>query len=98
MIESNAVSPIDEIKSQTDSYNPMTTGFIDGDPNTQNPFVEKTDHNDDDEMEIIHHDISPSEKHSMPSIEDINPQGLPIENNSHAKKPITKNLTNGSNR
>ena len=94
-IESNPTSPIDELKSHSD---PMTTSFVDGVPQTQNPFTEKTENNDDEEMEIIHHDISTSNKHPMPAIEEINPQGLPIENNTHSKKPLSKKLSNGSNR
>ncbi len=98
-IESNTASPITEIKSQSSPQDPMTTSFIDGDPNTQNPFIEKIDDITDDEMEIIHHDISTSNKHSMPSIEDINPQGLPIENNIHSvKPPVKKSNNNRSNR
>jgi hypothetical protein len=89
-VESNSASPIDEIKSQLSPHDPMTTSFIDGDPNTQNPFIENTD--DHDEMEIIHHDIPTSPKYQMPSIEDIDPQGLPIEKDIHSKKSTVKKL------
>jgi len=95
-VESNNASPIDEIKSQLSPHDPMTTSFIDGDPNTQNPFIENTD--DHDEMEIIHHDIPTSPKYQMPSIEDIDPQGLPIEKNIPSKKSTVKKLQKGSNR
>jgi hypothetical protein len=93
-IESNTSSPIDELKSQLSPDDPMTKGFVDGDSNAENPFIEKTADTDEDDMEIIHHDLSPSNKYSMPSIEEINPQGLPIENHFHSNK----NSNNKSNR
>jgi hypothetical protein len=95
-VESNNASPVDEIKSQLSPHDPMTTSFIDGDPNTQNPFIENTE--DHDEMEIIHHDIPTSPKYQMPSIEDIDPQGLPIEKDIPSKKSTVKKLQKGSNR
>jgi len=97
-IESNTESPIDDIKSQLSPHDPMTMGFVDGTPNTQNPFIEKTDDTNDDEMEIIHHDISTSDKNSIPTIEDIDPQGLPIENDIHSVKSTNKKSNNKSNR
>ncbi len=97
-IESNTESPIDDIKPQLSPHDPMTMGFVDGTPNTQNPFIEKTDDTNNDEMEIIHHDISTSDKNSMPIIEDIDPQGLPIENDIHSVKSTNKKSNNKSNR
>lgn len=93
-IESNTSSPIEELKSQLSPHDPMTTGFVvDDDPNTENPFIEKTDDTDEDDIEIIHHDVSTSNKHPMPSIEEIDPQGLPIENHFHSNK-ISNNKSN----
>jgi hypothetical protein len=90
-IESNKSSPIDELKSQLSPHDPMTKGFVEGDSNTENPFIEKTADNEEDEMEIIHHDLSTSNNHSIPpSIEEINPQGLPIENNLHSNKKLNR--------
>jgi hypothetical protein len=97
-IESNTASPIDDIKPELSPHDPMTMGFVDGAPNTQNPFIEKTDDINDDEMEIIHHDISTSDKHSMPTIEEIDPQGLPIENDVQSIKSTNKKSNNKSNR
>ena len=62
----------------------MTTSFVDGAPNTRNPFIDKTD-----DLEIVHHNIST--KNPMPSIDEINPQGLPMDT---TKKPTTTSLTN----
>jgi hypothetical protein len=67
---------------------PMTTSFVDGAPNTRNPFFDKTD-----DIEIIHHNISTSTKNSMPSIEEINPQNLPMEDDNHSKKITSKKLS-----
>ena len=86
-IESNKSSPIEELQPQLSPHDPMTKGFVEGDPNTENPFIEKTVDTEEDEMEIIHHDLSTSNNHSMPpSVEEINPQGLPIETNLHSNK------------
>jgi hypothetical protein len=95
--ESNTTSPIDEIKSSIGLTDPMTTSFVDGVPNTENPFSSKTD-DDDDDMEIIHHDTSTSNMHPMPSIDEIDPQGLPVDNKAPPKKPTVKKLSNGNNR
>jgi hypothetical protein len=65
----------------------MTISFVDGAPNTQNPFLEKPD---DDELEIIHHNTSKSAKQPMPSIDEINPQGLPADDENNSKKSTTK--------
>jgi hypothetical protein len=66
----------------------MTISFVDGAPNTRNPFLDKSD-----DIEIIHHNISTSTKNSMPSIEEINPQNLPIDDENHSKKPTMKKLS-----
>jgi len=66
----------------------MTTSFVDGAPNTRNPFLDKND-----DMEIIHHNISTSTKNPMPSIEEINPQNLPMDDENHSKKPTMKKLS-----
>ncbi len=63
------------------STDPMTISFVDGAPNTRNPFLDKTD-----DIEIIHHNILTSTKNPMPSIEEINPQGLPMDDENHSKK------------
>lgn len=96
-IESNTASPIDDTKSQLSPHDPMTMGFIEGAPETENPFNEQTDDTHDDEMEIIHHDITTSNEHPIPD-EEIHPQGLPIENNIHSSKSTNKKLNNKSNR
>lgn len=83
-VESNTTTPIDEMNSYLVPNNPMTTSFIDGAPNTQNPFIDKTD-----DIEIIHHNISTSIKNFMPSINEINPQSLPIDDENHLKKSTT---------
>ncbi len=84
-IESTTASPTDEMNAYLIPTNPMTTSFVDGAPNTQNPFVDKTD-----DIEIIHHNISTSAKNLMPSIEEINPQSLPMDDDNHSKKTTTK--------
>jgi hypothetical protein len=66
--------------------NPMTTSFVDGAPNTQNPFLDKSD-----DLEIIHHNISTSTKPPMPSIEEINPQGLPMDAIKKSSTTATNN-------
>ncbi|CAM4891389.1 unnamed protein product [Rotaria socialis] len=103
LVESHTESPMVEIQSELVSDDPMTTGFIDGTSNTKNPFIseENDNHNalnNDDEVEIMHHDISSTDKHSIPSTDDINPQGLPVENNVQSIKPTIKRLSNSSNR
>ncbi|CAF0725790.1 unnamed protein product [Adineta steineri] len=100
LIESTSVSPIDESTSQLTSQDPMTRSFIDGGSDTENPFTEKVDDDTyvDDEMEIIHHNPSGSAKNSVSSIEDINPQGLPIEKEMSATKSTVKKLNKEPNR
>ena len=84
-IESTTTSPTDEINAYLVPANPMTTSFVDGAPNTQNPFGDKAN-----DIEIVHHNISTSTKNLMPSIEEIHPQSLPMEDDSHSKKSVTK--------
>ena len=93
LIESNTSSPLEEIKSQSSPHNPMTQGFVDGNPNTENPFLDETNDidDDDDDMEIIHHDILTSNRHSPPSVEDIHPQNLPVENHLYKSTSKTSN-------
>lgn len=67
---------------------PMTTSFVDGAPNTQNPFFDKNDG-----IEIIHHTISTSTHNPMPPIEEITPQNLPMDDDNHSKKSVTKKPT-----
>ncbi|CAF1454047.1 unnamed protein product [Adineta steineri] len=83
-VESNTTTPIDETNTHLISTDPMTISFVDGAPNTRNPFL---DQNDD--IEIIHHNTLTSTKNPMPSIDEINPQALPIddEKKSTTKKP-----------
>jgi hypothetical protein len=88
LIESATASPTDEINAYLVPANPMTTSFVDGAPNTKNPFDDKGD-----DIEIIHHNISTSAKNLMPSIEEINPQSLPMDDDSHVKKTTTKKPT-----
>ncbi|CAF2104100.1 unnamed protein product [Rotaria magnacalcarata] len=103
LVESHTESPMIEIQSELVSGDPMTTGFIDGTSNTTNPFIseENDNHNtlnNDDKVEIMHHDISRTDEHSISSTDDINPQGLPVENNVQSIKPTIKRLSNSSNR
>ncbi|CAF3324183.1 unnamed protein product [Rotaria sp. Silwood1] len=100
-VESHTDSPKDEMQPESGPDDPMTTSFIDESSNTKNPLIIKKtndDNNIDDEMEIIHRDISPTNQHSVPSIDEINPQGLPIENDVRSIKPTIKKLSNASNR
>jgi len=87
-VESSAATPTDESNSYLLSTDPMTTSFVDGAPNTRNPFLEKND-----DIEIIHHNISTSTKYPMPSIDEINPQGLPIDDENQSKKAAIKRLS-----
>jgi hypothetical protein len=85
-VESNTTTPIDEMNSYFISTDPMTTSFVDGAPNSRNPFVDKSD-----DIEIIHHNLSSiSTKNLMSSIEEINPQDLPIDDENHSKKTTKK--------
>ncbi|CAF3340728.1 unnamed protein product [Rotaria sp. Silwood1] len=100
-VESHTDSPKDEMQPESGPDDPMTTSFIDESSNTKNPLIIKKtndDNNIDDEMEIIHRDISPTNQHSVPSNDEINPQGLPIENDVRSIKPTIKKLSNASNR
>ncbi|CAF3782004.1 unnamed protein product [Rotaria sp. Silwood1] len=83
-VDSNTATPLDEINSNFISTDPMTISFVDGAPNTRNPFLDKTD-----DIEIIHHDISTT-KNIMPSIDEINPQGLPMDDENHLKKSTVR--------
>lgn len=83
-VESTTASPSDEMHAYLVPTNPMTTSFVDGAPNTQNPFFDKTDG-----IEIIHHNLSTSTHNPMPSIEEITPQNLPMEDDTHSKKSTT---------
>ncbi|UJR13645.1 hypothetical protein I4U23_000657 [Adineta vaga] len=87
-VESNTATPIDEFATSLISTDPMTISFVDGAPNTRNPFLEQTD-----DMEIIHHSMSTSTKTPMPSIDEINPQHLPIDDENQSKKTTTKKST-----
>ncbi|CAF4828984.1 unnamed protein product [Rotaria magnacalcarata] len=55
----------------------MTTSFVDGAPNSRNPFLDKND-----DIELIHYNLSTA---TISSIDEINPQGLPMndENNTN---------------
>lgn len=102
-VESINGSPMTEIHSKSNSEDPMTSGFIDGTPVTKNPFVnEENDNNinpnNDDDLEIVHHEISSTDEHLAPSAEEINPQGLPIEDSIQSIKPTVKRLSNTLNR
>ena len=83
-VESATASPSDEMNAYLVPTNPMTTSFVDGAPNTQNPFFDKSDG-----IEIIHHNISTSTHNPMPSIEEIIPQNLPMEDDNPSKKTTT---------
>lgn len=83
-VESTTASPSDEMHAYLVPSNPMTTSFVDGAPNSQNPFFDKTDG-----IEIIHHHISTSTHKPMPPIEEINPQNLPMDDDTHSKKTST---------
>ena len=83
LVESNTSSPIEEIKSRLSPDDSMSKSFMDDDARRENPFLNKTNDTDtDDEMEIIHHDVLISNPHSPPSVEEIHPQGLPVENHT----------------
>ncbi|CAF2710465.1 unnamed protein product [Rotaria sp. Silwood2] len=99
-VESHTELSVDEIQPESGPDDPMTTSFVDENSSTKNPLIiEKiNDNNNDEEMEIIHRDISPTNQHSIPSIDEINPQGLPIENDVRSIKPTIKKLGNASNR
>ena len=88
LVESNSPFLINEIKSQTDSNDNsmMTKNFINAISNTQNPFSRNYDLNKSNEIEIIHHDMLTSNKHTIQSIDQINPQSLPIENEIYSNK------------
>lgn len=91
-VESSTATPIDESVSQLVSHDPMTTSFVDGAPNTRNPFLDQGD-----DMEIIHHSVSHSNKSLMPSIDEIIPQNLPIDEENSSKKSTTKKPTPPAN-
>ncbi|CAF0751034.1 unnamed protein product [Rotaria sordida] len=103
-VENHTDLPIDGIQPKLDPNDSMTTSVIGETSNTKNSFIiekindNNNNNNSDDEMEIIHHDISSTNQHSIPSNDEINPQGLPIENDAHSIKPTIKKLSNTSNR
>lgn len=82
-IDSNNATPIDENNSHFISTDPMMMSFVDGAPNTQNPFLDKTD-----DLEIIHHSTSANtiSKDTIPSTNEINPQSLPIDDENQTRK------------
>ncbi|CAF1554497.1 unnamed protein product [Adineta ricciae] len=84
-VESNSATPMDESVTHLITTDPMTTSFVDGAPNTRNPFLEQNEN-----VEIIHHSMSGSTKIPMPSIEEINPQNLPIDDENQSKKVVAK--------
>lgn len=89
-VDSNPSSPIVEIKSPSSPQDPMTKGFVEGVSETDNPFEEQTNHfnnqDENEDVEIIQHDISASEKRQVLSDEEIDPQGLPIETKPQPNK------------
>jgi len=88
-IESNTTTPVEELNSYLIPTDPMTTSFVDGAPNTRNPFSDKTE-----DVEIIHHNLSLSNnKIPMPAIDEINPQGLPMKRNSATTTTTTTTTT-----
>lgn len=80
-IESSTATPLAEVNSQFIPIDLMTTSFIDGAPNTQNPFLDKAH-----DVEIIHHKIQVSTENHITSIDQINPQNLPMEGENQSKK------------
>ncbi|CAF3328543.1 unnamed protein product [Rotaria sp. Silwood2] len=84
-VDSNAATPLDETNSNFISTDPMTISFVDGAPNTRNPFLDKTD-----DIEIVHHNISTTTTNTMPSIDEINLQGLPMDDENHLKKTTVR--------
>ncbi|CAF0750388.1 unnamed protein product [Adineta ricciae] len=94
LVESKSESPMnEEATSQISPQDPMTTSFMDGVSDTENPFNGKIT---DDEMEIVHHDTSSSPRHSLLSTDDIEPQGLPIETNYSSKQSTSRKINNGT--
>ncbi|CAF3466823.1 unnamed protein product [Rotaria socialis] len=77
-VDSNTATPLDENNSYFIATDPMTTSFVDGAPNTRNPFLDKND-----DIEIIHHNISTA---TTSSIDEINPQGLPMNDENNTKR------------
>lgn len=75
----------------------MTISFVDGAPNTRNPFLEKSSP-DNGDVDIVHHTISVGHKSAMPSIDEINLQGLPMDDDSQAKKATSRKTINGAHR
>lgn len=95
-VESNAATPIDDLHCHQFPTDPMTISFVDGAPNTRNPFLDRTDN--EREMEIIHHTITETNEHSLPLHEEIEPQGLPIDDEQKAKKVSIKKPSNSNSR
>jgi hypothetical protein len=91
-VQSNAATPIDELASRLLPTDPMTASFVDGTPNTRNPFLDKSSCDDTSDMHIVQHTTAYSSKHAMPSIDEIHPQGLPMndEHQSTSTKSNTK--------
>ncbi|CAM4758348.1 unnamed protein product [Rotaria magnacalcarata] len=75
--DSNTATPLDENNRYFVTADPMTTSFVDGAPNSRNPFLDKND-----DIELIHYNLSTA---TISSIDEINPQGLPMndENNTN---------------
>lgn len=87
-VESNRTTPIDEIPCQTISVDPMLMSFVDGAPNTKNPFLESTEN--DENIAIVHRKIDSTDCDSLPSVEEIHPQALPMEDEQQMKKMSNK--------
>ena len=95
--------PVNGIESLLVSTEPIADEVDDQptDPPTQ-PTDPSNDHQnengDDDEMEVIHHDVSVTDKYPTPSKEEIQPLGLPIENKDLSKTTTMKKVTTGFTR
>lgn len=86
LVESQTTTPLEELNSYLLPTDPMTTSFVEGAPNSRNPFFDKSD-----DLEIVHHNLSSSAKTLMPSIDEIHPQNLPMNDEQPAKKlPVKK--------
>ena len=97
-VESNAATPIDEIHPHLTFADPMTISFVDGAPNTRNPFLDKAGL-DNENIDIVHHAVpNTAAKTPMPSIEEIHPQGLPMDEANEPKRSVPKKTTNGTHR
>lgn len=92
-MQSSQTTPNEDLTSQLLPMDPMTTSFVDGAPNSRNPFLDPSD-----SVDLVEHTI-PKSSSTLSSIDEINPQGLPMDSKrNHVRSNTTTTNASGTSR